>query len=353
MDSKNQKEILLGIDIGGTKCAVVLALACDGEPQILGKECFLSSLGNPDKTIETFFEKIECLLEKNKILASEIKSIGISCGGPLDSELGIIQSPPNLPKWDNIEITKIFSQRFGVPAFLENDANACALAEWLYGAGKACSDMIFLTFGTGLGAGLIMGGKLQRGANGNAGEVGHVRLEKFGPVGYAKEGSFEGFCSGSGIAQLGATKARELLQSGKKCSFCADISKLGDITAKDIAMSAENACQDAIDVLATSGKFLGKGLSMLVDILNPQKIVIGSVFARAEKFLRPAMEREMEKESLLPSRLACEVVAAKLGEKIGDIAALSVAANALSQNVQEGAVSRNNEQNFKSLKLNV
>lgn len=353
MDSKSEKEVLIGMDIGGTKCSAVLAFAGDGEPQVFGKEVFESFKGNPEKTIETFFEKIENLLSKNKISLSSVGGVGISCGGPLDSQKGIIQSPPNLPKWDNIEIVKMVNGRFGVPAFLENDANACALAEWLYGAGEMCSDMVFLTFGTGLGAGLIMGGKLQRGANGNAGEVGHVRLENFGPVGYAKAGSFEGFCSGSGIAQLGIARARELFQGGQQCSFCGDVSKIGDITAKDIAMSAENGCADAIEVLATSGRLLGRGLSMLVDILNPRKIVIGSVFARAEKFLRPPMEKEMDRDALYQSRLICDVVPAKLGERIGDIAALSVAANALRQSVSPSKASQNNDCNFKAFKLNV
>ena len=112
-------------------------------------------------------------------------------------------SPPNLPGWDNIDIVKQIKTHFGVPVHLQNDANACALAEWKFGAGRGTKNMVFLTFGTGLGAGLILDGKLYSGTNDNAAELGHIRLDRFGPVGFGKTGSFEGFCSGGGIAQLG------------------------------------------------------------------------------------------------------------------------------------------------------
>lgn len=141
---------------------------------------------------------------------------GISCGGPLDSKTGVILSPPNLPGWDHIEITRHFTETLGVPARLINDANASALAEWKYGAGVGTQNMIFLTFGTGLGAGLVLNGALFEGTNGMAGEIGHMRLAAFGPSGYGKCGSFEGFCSGAGIAELARGFARETLQRGEK-----------------------------------------------------------------------------------------------------------------------------------------
>lgn len=121
------------------------------------------------------------------------KKVGISCGGPLNSTAGIIEGPPNLPGWNNVKIADILTSHYGVFASLQNDANACAVAEWKFGAGKGAQNMIFLTFGTGLGAGLILNGRLYSGTNDNAGEIGHIRLEEFGPSGYGKSGSFEGF----------------------------------------------------------------------------------------------------------------------------------------------------------------
>ena len=301
----------IGIDIGGTKCAVVLG----DEKQILKKIKFETT--DFTHTIDNIIKAVESM--------GEADAIGISCGGPLDSKKGIIMSPPNLPGWDDVHIVDMLTQRFGIPAYLCNDANACALAEWKYGAGYGTENMVFLTFGTGLGAGLILNGRLYEGTCGMAGEVGHVRLSQYGPVGYGKAGSFEGFCSGRGIAEIGRSVALERLQSGERVSFCGSFSELDGITAKLIAERANEGHEDAREVYAISGRMLGHGLSMIIDILNPQVIVIGSVFARSEALLREHMEEILKKETLGASLEGCRIVPAMLGESIGDFAALSVA----------------------------
>ena len=164
------------------------------------------------------------------------------------------------------------------PPFMENDANACALAEWRWGAGQGCRSMAFLTFGTGLGAGLILDGRLYRGACGMAGELGHWRLSDYGPTGYGKEGSFEGFCSGGGIRQLAETLAalRER-QKGAPVSMGP-----GPLTARVVAQAAGKGDPLALEVLDHVARQLGRGLALLVDLLNPECIVIGSVYARCE-----------------------------------------------------------------------
>lgn len=301
----------IGVDIGGTKCAVVLG----DEERIVKKIRFATT--SCEETIKNIIKAIE------EIGTGD--AIGISCGGPLDADKGIIMSPPNLPDWDNVHITRILSERFGVPAYLCNDANACALAEWKYGAGKGTRNMVFLTFGTGLGAGLIIDGKLYGGTNGNAGEVGHVRLDGYGPVGYGKAGSFEGFCSGTGIAQIGKMLAYEKLQAGITLPYCSSVSELESINAKVLADYAEQGDETALRAYAISSEKLGYGLSMIIDILNPEAIVIGSVFARSEELLRPQMEKVIAREALGISARVCRVVPASLGESIGDFAALSVA----------------------------
>lgn len=307
----------IGIDIGGTKCAVVKG---EGNGKILEKKAFATT--NFRETFDNILKTTDELVENEDIVA-----IGISCGGPLDSQKGIIMSPPNLPGWDDVHITEILKERYGVEAYLQNDANACALAEWRFGAGRGVKNMVFLTFGTGLGAGLILNGHLYDGICGMAGEVGHMRLGTVGPVGYGKSGSFEGFCSGGGIAQLGRIKAMELLQTGKTASFCKSTDELDFITAKLIAECADNGFEDAKEVYRISGTYLGKGLSYIVDMLNPEMIVIGSIFARSAHLLVESMDKVM-KEECLPSSLAvCRVVPAELGDSIGDCAALSVAVN--------------------------
>ena len=196
--NQTQGDIYLGLDIGGTKCVIVVG---DASFTIKKKIFFETRVERGYEAILTDFQShIRELL--TEFSGFNLKRIGISCGGPLDSKTGMIYSPPNLPGWDSVPITKIFKDAFGVEVAIQNDANACALAEWLMGAGRGTSNMIFLTFGTGMGSGLILNGRLYSGTNDLGGEVVHVRLEKSGPVGCGKAGSFEGFCSGGGLAQL-------------------------------------------------------------------------------------------------------------------------------------------------------
>jgi len=320
------KKYLLGIDIGGTKCAVVVGeAAAHDKIEIQDKISFLTENEyGANNVVKRIFGNIEQLLARNSISASELSAVGVSCGGPLDETNGIIMNPPNLPGWDGIQITKMIESHFGVKAVLQNDANACALAEWKYGAARGCNNVVFLTFGTGLGAGLILDGKLYAGTKGMAGEVGHIRLADFGPVGYGKAGSFEGFCSGGGITQLAQMKALERLQLGDSCAFCPDISSLESITAKAVAEAALAKDKTAIDVFETCGRYLGYGLSVLIDILAPEIIVIGSIYERSQQLLATEMKKALEKEALAQTLRFCRISAAELGDAIGDYAALAV-----------------------------
>ena len=306
----------IGVDIGGTKCAIVLGNE-NGEA--------VRKISFPTTNCEDTIENIKNAVKE----MGEADAIGISCGGPLNSKTGVVMSPPNLPDWDNIPICDILSKEFGIPVFLQNDADACALAEWKYGAGKGTENMIFLTFGTGLGAGLILNGNLYSGTSGMAGEIGHIRLAPDGPVGYGKKGSFEGFCSGGGIGRMGQAVAKEMFQKGETPSFCEDVSKLSEITAKKIAECANAGHEDAIRIYENCGEMLGKGLSILIDVLNPERIVIGSIFARCENLLRESMQKVIDEETLSLSNEACRVVPASLGESIGDVAAITVAVEGL------------------------
>ena len=311
---------ILGFDIGGTKCAVITA-QWDGENiSLLKKEKCPTDLSVSPK------EMIDRLISlADTILAQKPDAIGISCGGPLNSEKGVILGPPNLPGWDNVPIVEQIERHYKTTVKLQNDANACAVAEWKFGAGKGCRNMAFLTFGTGLGAGLILNGKLYCGTNDNAGEVGHVRLEKFGPIGYGKQGSFEGFCSGGGIAQLGYSMALEKVQGGSYPLYFQKEMTLKDVSAKTIADAADAGDETALEVYRICGEYLGRGLSILIDILNPETIVIGSIFGRSHSLLWPSTQLAIKKEALSASSDVCRVVAAELGEEIGDYAAISTA----------------------------
>ena len=312
------KENIIGVDIGGTKCAVTYGQQEGNRVTILDKECFRTS--DVTRTIEQLKTCIRNVMRRHGLDAGNTRAIGISCGGPLDSRTGVVMSPPNLPGWDNIPIVGIFEKEFGIRTAIHNDANACALAEWQFGAGAGTRNMIFLTFGTGLGAGLILDGRIYTGTNDNAGELGHIRLSDFGPVGYGKCGSFEGFCSGGGIRQLAETLALRERQKGAPVSMGS-----GPLTARVVAEAAGRGDPLALEALDHVARQLGRGLALLVDLLNPERIVIGSIYARCEGLLRDGMLRTLAQEALPASLAACRILPAALGDRIGDYAALAIA----------------------------
>lgn len=319
-------EFYLGFDIGGTKCAVVLGRYENDIMTIADKKAFPTEVEKGYVyTVNNIFSAAKELIKKYSLKNDDIKAIGISCGGPLDSKTGRILSPPNLPSWDDVHIVEMTEKEFGVKTYLQNDANACAVAEWKFGAAKGVENAVFLTFGTGMGAGLILGGRLYEGTNGMAGEIGHIRMDENGPVGYGKAGSFEGFCSGGGIAQTAKIMVSEALQKGEKPSFCESIDKLDTVTAKSVAEAARNGDELAINIYEQCGEYLGRGLSVLIDILNPEVIVIGSIYERSGDLLKKTMQKAIEREALSISASVCKVVSAKLSDSIGDYAALAIA----------------------------
>ena len=310
---------VIGVDIGGTKCAVILADA--GETvNIIRKIRFET------ETCRGFEYAFGKILESVRVLIKEserdVQAVGISCGGPLDSRRGIVQSPPNLPGWDDVHITDMLAEEFGIPAFLQNDANACALAEWKMGAGRGCENMVFLTMGTGMGAGIIAEGRLLRGRCDMAGEVGHVRLRKDGPVGYNKAGSFEGFASGGGIARLACMLRQEWTARGDGPVWAESDEEM---TTKCLAEYARAGDGHALEVFRQAGAYLGEGISIIADILDPEMIVIGGVYMRCRDLLDESMWETICRETLAQTAESLKVVPAENGEAIGDLAAVMAA----------------------------
>jgi glucokinase len=297
----------IALDIGGTKTAVSL---WEGETNLLKKVQFPTA-GSPETVIEKVLDTIDTLTKSTSVKKAHLTALGISCGGPLDNARGLILSPPNLPGWDAVPVVSMLREKTDLPCFLENDANACALAEWYWGAGHGYRDLAFLTFGTGLGCGLILNGLLYRGAGDLAGEVGHIRIAEDGPEGYGKRGSWEGYCSGGGISRL----YTELTGRTE--------------TAKHICEAATAGEPAALKVIKTSAFYLGRGISILIDTLNPQCVILGSIFVRSEGLFRPIMESIIAQEVLPSAGEQCVIRPAQLGELLGDKAALGVAINGL------------------------
>ena len=318
-----KENVWVGVDVGGTKTAVVISA---NPPAVVERTEFptLAAKG-ADRALRLVKEGIRRLLAQQRLELSAIKRIGVSCGGPLDRIQGIIQSPPNLPTWDNIPIKRILEEEFRVECQVENDANAGAVAEHRFGAGQGTQNMVFLTMGTGLGAGIITDGRLYHGANDLAGEVGHLRLTRTGPVGHNKAGSAEGWASGGGMAQVAAQAVSRSARHKEKTALAEILQAGKSLTARDVGLAAQKGDVVALRVLHTTGRRLGMVLAILVDVLNPERIVIGGLAMRLGDLLLEPARSVMRREALAPALATCEVVRAALDERIGDVAALCVA----------------------------
>jgi glucokinase len=302
-----------GLDVGGTKTACV-----EGAPD--GR--ILQRIELPTRANEPFLEtfpgirdSLQQLMNTATLAGRTIVAVSVSVGGPLKIEEGILLNPPHLPGWHDVKLKKALQSAFpNLPVYIEHDGNAGALAELFFGVGKdrpGLQHLIFLTFGTGIGAGMIVNGHILHGASDTAGEIGHWRLAQDGPLAYGKRGAWESFASGSGLIHLAAemyparwnpkTPIRELV---------------------DAMLQFD---EDAMRVSSVAGEYLGRGLALLIDAFNPQVIVLGALACvLEERILAPA--RQVVAEEALPQAFAaCEILPSALGNGIGDVAALMAA----------------------------
>lgn len=296
---------ILGLDVGGTKTAVVAGTAAG--------EVFRRTV-SPSNAEGGFEPMWAGMVARADDLIADLGppvAIGVSIGGPLDTERGIVQSPPNLPGWDEIPLKDMLLERFGVPTWVEHDARTGALAEWMFGAARGARDVVFLTFGTGMGAGLILDGRLHRGWHGGAGEVGHWRMARRGPTAFGKAGSFEAFASGAGLPRLA-----RYMYPGEAWDK--------GLSAQILVSLARNGDPRAISVIRRSAGWLGRGIAQLVDLLNPEVVVLGSLAVRAGDLFLPIAREVVARETTTRNR-DCRIVAAGLGEQAGDVAALCAA----------------------------
>ncbi len=300
---------LLGIDIGGTKTAIVIG---NEELQITNRTEFSTK---PEHGFNEFLDRLVNSVSET-IADNKIDAIGISVGGPVDVERGILYNPPHLG-WGSVYLVDEMKKHFKCPIKIEHDAKAGALAEFRLGAGRGFKNIIFLTLGTGLGAGIIINGEIYRGKNNLAGEVGHTRISDKGPLVYGKVGSWEAYCSGEGIAKL----ANYIFPG-----YFND-----KITAQEISTLANSKDEKALKVLKESGKFLGIGLANLFDIFDPDRIILGSLSLRLPDIWFEEAKKVVREEALSGEGAVNRIVKSQLGEKIGDYAAIVTAYRALEE----------------------
>ena len=304
---------VIGLDIGGTKTACVEG-TLDGcilqrvEMQTHAKESFAA-------TFPEIIRHVETLIATAGHEGRTIAAISVSIGGPLKIGEGILINPPHLPGWHGAPLKARLQEAFpGLPVFVEHDGNAGALAEFHFGVGRDRRDLrhlIFLTFGTGIGAGLIVNGQILRGASDTAGEIGHWRLAEDGPLAFGKRGCWESFASGAGLLHLAAQM------------FPARWS--GDRPIRELVDAILRGDDDAIQVAAVAGHWMGRGLALLIDAFNPQVIVFGSLgVVLGERILGPA-RKVIAEEALPQAAAACELLPSILGSSIGDVASVMAA----------------------------
>jgi len=309
---------IIGLDVGGTKIACVEGTL---SAEILQRHELPTHAEQPfEATFPAVIELARQLLGGAQRAGRRVAALSVAIGGPLRIRDGVLLNPPHLPGWHNVALKARLEHEFpALPVYIEHDGNAGALAEFRFGAGRArrgLRHLVFLTFGTGLGAGFVLNGKLLRGACDTAGEVGHWRLAPDGPLGFGKRGSWEGFASGAGLVELahGMFPQRWLRET--------------PIRALVDAMLADDP--EALTVAEEAGRRMGAGLALLIDALNPQIIVLGSLaVALGDRVLRSA--REVVAAEALPQAVAaCDIVPSALGKRIGDVAALMAALNVAS-----------------------
>ena len=302
------KKSVIGIAIGGSKTAVSHAFY-NGDFSNIRKIVFPTKSDDKDDVMNNIYKAI-------KELDVDFDFISVICGGPLDIKEGLIINPPHLPGFNNYPIVKVLNDKYHCPVSLLNDADACALAEYKLGAGRGSHNMAYLTFGTGLGAGLIINNQLYTGNNGMAGEIGHVRLNEDGPIGYNKKGTVEGYCAGENIALW----AKDYIKDKET-----KLHQYDSFSVKEIAKEAQDGDIVSKDILDIAAMRLGQTISILIDILNLDTVVIGGIYPRIENLLKEPLIRSVEKESIKENYKVCKIVPSLLKEEIDEYSSLIAA----------------------------
>ena len=246
---------------------------------------------------------------------------GCGCAGLVDRTSGIVRTSPNLPSWRDVELSKALEDRLGLSTTLENDANAAAYAEYIAGAARGSTNAVMLTLGTGVGGGIVLGGRLYRGSHGTAGEIGHSTISLDGPLcSCGARGCLETLLSAASIA----TRAADLKAAGRRSSLAA-VSADRAITAKDVGEAAADGDAVAVEALGAAGILLGAGLATVVQILDPDVIVVGGGGAAVGEHLLGPARREMMARVQGCDFRAPRVVPAELGEAAGVVGAALLA----------------------------
>jgi glucokinase len=312
---ENKRGSVLAVDIGGTKTIVALVSSAG---KIVYRRYFLTLAEKGSlAVINQLSSAINRSIDLARLKRIQLTGIGIAIAGILDTRRGVVTTSPNLPGWRNVPLRDIIAARSGLATYLINDASAAALGEHRFGAGKGCENMLYLTVSTGIGGGIIIGGELYSGTDGSAGELGHMVIKADGPKCHCDNfGCLESLASGWAIAQEASIR----IKRGDKTSITKLVNGgVDDITAETVATAAKQGDRVARYIIAEAADYLGIGLANMVNIFNPELIVIGGGLSKmGSALLNPARKVIKQRAFKLPARSA-RVVKARLGINAGII----------------------------------
>jgi len=300
---------VLGLDIGGTKLAAGVVDSA-GRVRAFVVESTNAEEG-PERGLERLFQLGRRAVDESGVEWAQIDAVGIGAGGPLDTTRGVLIAPPHLPGWCDVPLAARAEEAFGLPVALENDATAAAAGEHRYGAGAGTSHMVYLTISTGVGGGIVIDGRLYRGASGNGGELGHVTVDCDGRLcrGCGRKGCLEAYVSGTSIAE-------------RACE-----AGMGEVTAGEVAAAAKIGDARATVVWEATIDALACGLTSIVNLFEPELVVLGGgvVSGTGEQLLGPVRER-VRAEAMPTAGEAAQIVESALGKHVGVVGAAAIAA---------------------------
>lgn len=316
------RKYLVGIDLGGTKIAVAVV---DAVGQVLQR---VQEWTRGEEGPERVLARINCLLDaalaKAGVSAEQVAGIGIGAPGIVDWKEGIVHNLTNLPGWRNVNLKERFEQRYSLPVAVDNDANAAALGEYLFGSGRGVRHMLYLTISTGIGGGIIQDGRLVHGAWGVAGEVGHMVLDPQGELcNCGNCGCWETISSGRAIAR----QVLRRIARGEQ-SMVTELAGGGEIKAEHVFQARQLGDELAAAVIRRALLYLGVGVANLVNVLNPERVVIGGGVANVGEVLFEPVRRQVRELGFGPAARA-EIVPAALGKDAGVVGAAALVWNML------------------------
>jgi glucokinase len=317
---KGENKLAIGVDLGGTKVNIAL-VSKDGE---IKKHMKIPTHAEQGKelTIGRIKHSIQQIIHQSGLKINDIVGIGIGAPGPLDYKKGIIHYAPNLPGWKEVPLANIIKEEFKIPVIIENDANVAAWGERIFGVAQGIDDIICLTLGTGIGSGLILCGKIYHGKNNVAGEIGHIIVNKDGPrCNCGKNGCLEAYSSAAGIKNRIYKRIEELKTDNQDYL---SLGNLDDISLVRIFELARQGNAIVKDIVEEAIEYLGIGIAILVNTLNPEMIVlVGGITNEGEKLLNPL--KEIVVSRAMSSHLVdLKVVFGQLGEYAGVIGAAAL-----------------------------